>query len=166
MIAEEHHYRRVLISQIRKVYADSSAATPKKYSYAQWAYFLKLLGKDENDPSFHSQPPKKAKAEDMPDESNGKLDPGSQIQEDSESGKEEARWSWIGDRSPLMGDKEEAEWLLEQFFQRLEDSLHNPRREKEGHIDQKTTRHHEGDQSQTANIELSGQDSTRGDSTR
>jgi potassium channel subfamily K, other eukaryote len=36
---------------------------------------------------------------------------------------EEAKWSWIGPRSPLISEKEESEWLLEKLFQRLDESL-------------------------------------------
>lgn len=47
--------------------------------------------------------------------------------DDARSGK----WSWIGVRSPLMDEKEEAEWLLERFFERLEESLGAEARTKE-----------------------------------
>ena len=48
---------------------------------------------------------------------------------DSEAGKDQkgdeevTKWSWIGPRSPLMGEKDESEWLLEKLFARLEWSL-------------------------------------------
>ena len=151
MYTEEHHYRHVLISRIRKVWADSTSATPKKYSYAEWAYFLKLLGEDESDSSRHEaspSPPSDA-PEDMP-HSNRKesLDPDSPKPKGSEAGdhhnqqtvqapigkENEAKalssWSWIGSGSPLMGDKAEAEWLLEKLFQRLEESLHDVKKDK------------------------------------
>ncbi|OQV07573.1 hypothetical protein CLAIMM_11985 isoform 2 [Cladophialophora immunda] len=129
-----HHYRRLLISQIRRVYADASAATPKKYSYDEWQYFLKLLGEDEADPSYHRRAPthgemaKEAREAKENNNEGGNLDIGrkgaafdGERQEDQDV--QVAKWSWIGAQSPLMGDKEEAEWLLERLFERLEASL-------------------------------------------
>lgn len=144
------------------MWADSTAATPKKYRYAEWAYFLKLLGEDEGDSSLHEGPPSPtgAKKEDIPsDEQDGNLDPGSQRQRDFEAGGQEsaythpggkigdekvASWSWIGSRSPLMGDKAEAEWLLEKLFQRLEESLHDLKKEKEDPVKRETGKHQHG----------------------
>lgn len=152
----------MLISQIRKVWADSTAATPKKYSYAEWAYFLKLLGEDEGDSSLHEGPPSptKAKPEDIPsDEQDDNLDHGSQRQQNFEAGGQQgahtcpdgkvgdekvSSWSWIGSRSPLMGDKAEAEWLLEKLFQRLEESLHDLKKEKEDPVKRETAKYQHG----------------------
>ena len=116
----EHHYRHLLISQIPQVYADTKLATPKKYSYVEWSFFLRLLGEDESDSSLHRRPCSDPKAH-----SHHK-------HKDSQAGCEQApdedppdkpRWSWIGTLSPLMQDKDEAEWILERLFQRLEESL-------------------------------------------
>lgn len=43
-----------------------------------------------------------------------------------------------------MGDKAEAEWLLEKLFQRLEESLHDLKKEKAGSVDQETPKHDRG----------------------
>jgi potassium channel subfamily K len=141
---DEHHYRRVLISQLRRVYADTQAALPKKYTYDEWQYFLKLLGENEEDVRYHRKAPTHGQEERearQVEENNN--------QQGGQSGADEKRrgdmgrqggaytgerggddedvqvtkWSWVGAQSPLMGDKEEAEWLLERFFQRLEESL-------------------------------------------
>jgi potassium channel subfamily K, other eukaryote len=146
---DDHHYRHILISQIRKVYRDTNSSTPKKYSYGEWAFYLALLGEDENDSKFHRKAPikphdKKAK-EILPDKSrdaagekekeeyeapspteqqDGKDDssvPGVQKNEEKSAGV--VKWSWIGNRSPLMGDQSEPEWLLEKLFVKLEESL-------------------------------------------
>ncbi|KEF58671.1 uncharacterized protein A1O9_06597 [Exophiala aquamarina CBS 119918] len=149
---EAHHYRHSLISQIRRVYTDSASATAKKYSYAEWAYFLKLLGEDESDSSLHRKPRSSSRATvvDTPsDEQDGGQDHRSPRQKDFETGGQEiahsqssskiddeeiSRWSWIGSRSPLMGDKIEAEWLLEKLLQRLEESLHDLKKAKEDDV--------------------------------
>jgi potassium channel subfamily K, other eukaryote len=146
---DEHHYRHILISQLRKVYRDSNSSTPKKYSYGEWAFYLALLGEDENDSKFHRKAPiktheKKAK-EILPEKSgdaagenekeedeapspteqqDGKVDssvPG--VQKDEEKSEGVVKWSWIGNNSPLMGDQSEPEWLLEKLFAKLEESL-------------------------------------------
>lgn len=32
-------------------------------------------------------------------------------------------WSWVGNRSPLMGGQEESEWILDKLMERLQESL-------------------------------------------
>ncbi|EXJ57667.1 uncharacterized protein A1O5_12457 [Cladophialophora psammophila CBS 110553] len=120
---DAHHYRHVLLSQIRKVYADASAATPKKYSYEEWQDFFKLLGEDEADASYHRRAPAHG----------GKGNEAREAEKDHQADKDTqvAKWSWIDPQSPLMGDKEEAEWLLERLFQRLEESLHSDTKQTE-----------------------------------
>lgn len=155
---DDHHYRHILISQLRKVYRDSNASTPKKYDYVEWAFYLALLGEDENDKRFHRKAPVKttdkkvkevlkrdaegtaAVKEDIEatgdgdggddgdvngEEGTGNEDsavPG--VQKDTETTSDGfTRWSWIGNRSPLMGDQNEAEWLLDRLFNKLEESL-------------------------------------------
>jgi potassium channel subfamily K, other eukaryote len=130
-LQDEHHYRHVLISQLRRVYADSQAATPKKYTYEEWQYFLKLLGEDEEDASLHRRAPTHGEEEmeaamkernDDPDSSAKPDIAAAGRATDADDGRT-SKWSWIGVQSPLMADKEEAEWLLERFFERLEQSL-------------------------------------------
>ncbi|EXJ89409.1 hypothetical protein A1O3_02476 [Capronia epimyces CBS 606.96] len=150
----EHHYRHALLAQIRKVYADTMAATPKKYNYAEWTVFLKLLGEDEADPSYHKR------AVDLAHGSKGEETPKDSGQEATYSNQEgtgaeqKKKWSWIGDRSPLMGDMEESEWLLEKLFQRLEESLRGEGREKEEDTKRETSRNHPGEPSQPPETEV------------
>jgi hypothetical protein len=40
------------------------------------------------------------------------------------------KWSWVGERSPLMGGKEEAGWVLERLVRTLEWELEDSRREE------------------------------------
>ena len=144
-IAEDnHHYRHILISQLRKVYRDTNASTPKKYSYAEWAFFLALLGEDENDSKFHRKAPIKTKdrkvkdilktdndataaveKEETEDVEGSSPQEGEDGQADTNTDEEDGvtKWSWIGNRSPLMGDQSEAEWLLDKLFDKLEQSL-------------------------------------------
>ncbi|KIV80459.1 hypothetical protein PV11_07957 [Exophiala sideris] len=142
---DEHHYRHVLISAIRRVYADTTASTPKEYRYDEWVYFLRLLGEDEHDASAHRH------AAEIENETNrqqalemsgqeGAFASGSDKAPNKKG--EKVKWSWIGNRSPLMGDKEEAEWLLEKLFIRLEESLRGEGNEKEEQVKGETKRNH------------------------
>jgi potassium channel subfamily K, other eukaryote len=131
---DEHAYRREVLAQIRQCYADATAAQPKQYSYQEWAYFLKLLGEDEADEKYHLRASPSRK---QPRKKHGRALPG--MLEDGRGGQssivnphrsgdvddddEPVKWSWIGSKSPLMGDKDEAEWLLSKLFQRLEESM-------------------------------------------
>ena len=137
---DAHHYRRELIQQIRRVYADSAASEPKTYSYEEWAYFLKLLGEDESDERYHRRAQKHqnvgkkdckdknttyaAEAQRKYEDANKHNAPRPHSSENGEDDDEDiVQWSWIGPRSPLMGDKDEPEWVLEKLFERLEESM-------------------------------------------
>ena len=146
-IAEDiHHYRHILMTEIRHVYADVNSPKPKKYTYKEWSYFLKLLGEDERDPKYHRKAPidtgnsdLQKKTEAGPAETAegqngdslqgaGQNNTATRRSDNDQTGKKIKQWSWIGNRSPLMGNKGEAEWILEKLFIRLEDEL---KREKE-----------------------------------
>ena len=123
---DDHHYRHILISQIRKVWNDTNSSEDKQYTYAEWAYFLRLLGEDENDDRFHRRLPTKSALQDLHDrkKDDEKLDkaesrragqknavpgegPAPETDPKVEPTREEkdqkiTKWSWIGPRSPLM----------------------------------------------------------------
>jgi potassium channel subfamily K, other eukaryote len=141
LIQDIHHYRHLLITEVRNVYADMNSPKPKTYTYKEWSYFLKLLGEDEGDLKYHrkapmdtgnSDPQKKKDAETAEtaeEQKGGNLQGAGQNNTATErpgnnrAGKKIKRWSWIGGRSPLMSDKDEAEWILEKLFIRLEEGL-------------------------------------------
>ncbi|KAK5955134.1 hypothetical protein OHC33_003813 [Knufia fluminis] len=135
----EHHYRHLLISQIPKVYADTKLTTPKKYSYVEWSFYLRLIGEDESDSSLHRRPHAKPKAHSHHGNKHTQAaheqaplqpkSPGSRARDKDQH--TIPKWSWIGQHSPLMQDKDEAEWILERLFQRLEESLRAQSREFE-----------------------------------
>ena len=110
---------------------DTNADPPKRYSYAEWAYYLRLLGEDENDSRFHRKPPKKAALDDLEERKKeaknrsghavgniGLTTAGQAKRKDSMT-----KWSWMGPRSPLMAGDDEPSWLLEKLFAKLETSL-------------------------------------------
>jgi potassium channel subfamily K len=136
-----HHYRHILITEMRNVYADVNSPKPKKYTYKEWAYFLKLLGEDEGDLKYHRKAPmdtgysgaqKKADTEaaETAEAQNGDYrheagqnKTATERSDNDPVGKKIKQWSWIGNRSPLMANKDEAEWVLEKLFIRLEKQL-------------------------------------------
>ena len=112
-----HFYHFVLAKEIRHLMKDVHASPPMEYSYAEWAYYLKLMGQDENDPAFHRAPPIKPERRDGPALTQA-------VNPESEGpGRAMKRWSWLGNRSPLMGDKTESYWILEKLSATLEHEL-------------------------------------------
>lgn len=108
----KHDYRFLLIREARRVMKDVGTQPPKQYSYDQWSWFLRLLGESESDEKFHrdAELPDDVKAN-----AEGRHDVGRQHSV--------VPWSWLGERSPLLGDTEEAEWVLERLTVRLEEEL-------------------------------------------
>lgn len=114
-----HLYHYMLSHEIRQLMKDVQASPPKAYSYHDWAWYLKLLGQDEQDPKHHRSPP--IKPEQKADGTGSGLEHLGQGQGDSG----DLTWSWLGTRSPLMGNKTEAEWILEKLSKALEQELYN-----------------------------------------
>jgi potassium channel subfamily K len=112
-----HFYHYVLARELRTLMKDVEASPPKEYSYVEWAFFLKLIGQDEENADLHRPPPIKTEegdvSEEQPLEYVGKAD-------GADGG---LKWSWLGTRSPLMGSKSEAEWLLERVAAKMEKEM-------------------------------------------
>jgi potassium channel subfamily K len=111
-----HHY--MLVKAIRQVMKDVGSQPAKQYSYRDWSWFLRLLGEDEGDDGYHRQPPVDPSvdmAKGQPTMGGGRDDPANH--------QGTVQWSWVGTRSPLMGDLDESEWLLERLSERLEEFL-------------------------------------------
>lgn len=102
VVAENiHHHQYLLMRELREMFKWVNASPAKEFDYDEWIYFLKLLEEDQS-------------VEDMKRINDGKS---------QSEGKEETKWSWISHRSPLLGDKSEAEWLLEALANKLEKEL-------------------------------------------
>lgn len=116
-------YTVVLIDEISRVTQHLKSHPPRKYTFEEWAWFLRLIGEDEGSADTHKKPVaksrKKRKAEGI--EGSGDSDDPEHMQ-----------WSWVGSRSPLMGSQEEAEWILEKLEQRLAEELRAMRDEAWG----------------------------------
>lgn len=118
-----HDLAVVLIDEISRVTQHLKKHPPRKYSFEEWAWFLRLVGEDESRSDTHTKPvPKKRKKR-----SDGAVE-GDEGHEDNEN-PEKLQWSWVGSRSPLMGSQEEAEWILEKLEHRLAELLRGMRAE-------------------------------------
>lgn len=113
-----HFYHFVLAKELQKLMKDLNASPPKQYSYQEWTYYLKLLGQDEMNPSGHRTPstnPKRSR--------DHEAGIGAGAGTIRFGGEQVYAWSWLGTRSPLMGSKSEAEWILERLSMVLECEL-------------------------------------------
>lgn len=129
-LAEEHgknndelptsrrHYHSVLIKEIDKVMKHLNSSPPRKYTFDEWAWFLKLIGEDESSSEMHRSATKDAN----PD--------GDGVRMGKAGDGQHVKWSWVGDRSPLMGHKEESEWVLERLTRTLDRELDEMKREE------------------------------------
>ncbi|MCJ1393861.1 Potassium channel [Xylographa bjoerkii] len=122
-----HLYHYLLVKEIRRVMPEIGQTPPKKYSYHEWAWFLRLMGEDENSTKFHRKAPIKDAVSDSPQLQKAVTDVN--VKEDVG---EQNQWSWLGARSPLMGDTEEAEWVLERLSMTLERELKKQRDQQKG----------------------------------
>ena len=113
-----HEYHYQLIREFRKVMKHLNEDPPRQYTYEEWAWFLRLMGEDEDDHSFHRKP-----AIQIRDNHSGDREPDLQQGGMDEKRDEQNKWSWLGNRSPLMGSTGEAEWVLERLSITLEKAL-------------------------------------------
>lgn len=113
---DRHLYCFVLVRELRKLRKDMTTTPPKEYSYQDWAWYLKLIDQDESNADLHrkAKHSKSARGEEMKFEFAGRGDKG-----------EDLTWSWIGTRSPLMGNQTESEWLIDRVGNRLEEEYRN-----------------------------------------
>ncbi|EPE03864.1 potassium channel [Ophiostoma piceae UAMH 11346] len=140
-------YHCVLIDEIARVTEHLRHSPPRKYTFQEWAWYLRLIGEDEHNADHH----RKVKVTPAPrDRRRHKLGKrGSQNDvssgdatdaiDEQTSGVDSAdapgatrtstttgpsgQWSWVGARSPLMGSQEEGEWILDKLTKRLQAEL-------------------------------------------
>jgi potassium channel subfamily K len=108
-------YHYLLVHEIKKVMKDVGQEPPKKYSFNDWQWFLRLLGEQEDDEKFHRKPPVEATEEDL----------------QKSVGLGQVKWSWLGARSPLLGEMDEPDWVLDHLVQKLEQLLMAERHRKD-----------------------------------
>ncbi|KAI8635616.1 voltage-gated potassium channel [Xylariaceae sp. FL1651] len=124
-------YHLVLIDEIRRVTLHLKQSPPRRYTYQEWAWYLRLIGEDESDASTHRKPPKKPRKPDAEREPQpaGKSSANAATANNQQ---DRPKWSWVGHRSPLMDTREEAEWILDKLCQKLRDELRAIVEENEG----------------------------------
>ncbi|SLM35701.1 Two pore domain potassium channel domain [Lasallia pustulata] len=129
--AGKHYRHYLLMKEMKNVVQHLNASPPRQYSYAEWAWFLKLLGEDESASDHHR--------------SIGRIQIGEETgktKENAPAGAEEGDgevqvWSWMGPESPLMSSIEEPKWVLGRLMSTLEEELkqkgdeHDGRKSKE-----------------------------------
>ncbi|PGH14362.1 hypothetical protein AJ80_05952 [Polytolypa hystricis UAMH7299] len=108
----------VLIRELRKLYHDLRQDRHKMYTYNEWLFYLTLTGQHASCSSYIMIPPAESELSADPTVGHRILDHGRELKDDR-------KWSWIGKRSPLMGEKEEAEWLFDALSLTLEYELRN-----------------------------------------
>lgn len=118
---DRHDYAIVLIDEISRVTQHSKSQPPRKYSFEEWAWFLRLIGEDEANAETHTKP--------VPRSRSKQTGNAGDVGHEQGDHPEKLQWSWVGSRSPLMGSQEEAEWILEKLEQRLAKELRAMRNE-------------------------------------
>ena len=131
--ATSKNYRQyLLMKEMRNVVEHLDATPPRQYSFAEWTWFLKLLGEDESQPSRHLRPRDVHDAEmTIANGSNRHRGSGAentsrtpQDQDNDNNDKlDEQSWSWLGQRSPLMTATDEPKWVLNRLMGALEKEL-------------------------------------------
>jgi potassium channel subfamily K len=112
------HYRPyLLMKEMKNVLNHLNASPPRKYDYAEWTWFLKLMGEDEADEGLH-----RSLGETKESHHNGRPSIGTPV--DAMARNVDLQpWSWLGNRSPLMADVGEPRWVLEKLMSTLEAEL-------------------------------------------
>ncbi|KAL9596049.1 MAG: hypothetical protein Q9219_006065 [cf. Caloplaca sp. 3 TL-2023] len=128
----EYHYQ--LIREFRRVLRHVGEVPARRYTYEEWAWFLQLMGEDEGSGVGHRRAPVDVRRGSGGGGGEGEGEGGggkgvreergeSHLQQGSSADGGGGGWSWLGNRSPLMGEVEEAEWVLERLSARLEGEL-------------------------------------------
>ncbi|KAL8868302.1 MAG: hypothetical protein Q9174_005080 [Haloplaca sp. 1 TL-2023] len=119
MNKSKHSYHYLLIREIRSVLNHLDEQPPRRYSYEEWARYLKLMGENEDVSHSHRKPPAQISNEKTNDQLDMQQGPTDDVGEKDHG----QAWSWLGNRSPLMGDMNEPEWVLERLGATLEKEL-------------------------------------------
>ncbi|KAF2034373.1 hypothetical protein EK21DRAFT_107994 [Setomelanomma holmii] len=109
-----HFYHFVLAKEVRRLMKDLDTSPPKQYNYDEWTYYLRLIGQDEDDSSRHRRPEDQLQHNENDTPDIGTADDGGTV-----------AWSWLGIRSPLMGNTNEPQWLLQRLSATLEKEMRN-----------------------------------------
>ncbi|KAL8935435.1 MAG: hypothetical protein Q9216_005427 [Gyalolechia sp. 2 TL-2023] len=112
-----HEYHYQLIREFRNVLGHLNETPPRRYTYEEWAWFLKLMGEDEDNQRSHRKAPINVRS------SSHKKGQADIQQGPTHDKKQQRQWSWLGNRSPLMGEVDEPEWVLKRLSMTLEKEM-------------------------------------------
>ncbi|RYP22443.1 hypothetical protein DL765_001655 [Monosporascus sp. GIB2] len=127
-------YHLILIEEIVRVTKHLQQSPPRKYTFREWAWFLRLIGEDEGSVETHRRATGRLRSKErhIRPEQSGPNRNGQESRADTAEGAEASKWSWIGHRSPLMDTREEAEWILYRLEQKLREELQSVVTEQAG----------------------------------
>lgn len=109
------NFHFLLISEIQLVATHLKEPKPHRYTFDEWAWFLKLIGENEHSAETHCM----ARIVDN-HQRGGAINNGGQ----------ELGWSWVGSPNPLLSLLEESEWVFHRLAGRLCESLLTERRDQ------------------------------------
>ncbi|KAJ0161836.1 Outward-rectifier potassium channel TOK1 [Colletotrichum tanaceti] len=117
------NFHFLLISEIAAVRQHAKEKPARRYTYAEWAWYLKLIGEDESSSTTHRKA--RPHIHSRTKETEKETENGERSNESTRQGEypDEDKWSWVGPQSPLMGSQEECEWILEKLTDKLRDEL-------------------------------------------
>jgi potassium channel subfamily K len=119
------HYKQLLImKQMKQTIQHLDATPPRKYTYSEWCWILKLLGQDESSEEHHRSPHEVKKAQNAGELNGQTFDHGQAHAGQPESDGTVVPWSWLGHKSPLMSGIDEPKWVLDRLMDALERELH------------------------------------------
>lgn len=123
--ANKAEYHVTLIEEIGRVTQHLKSHPPRKYTFHEWAWYLRLIGEDEGDADKHHTPKAHTRDHKTIGHRLHKKRPAGygEGRDGDEERHKDGSWSWVGARSPLMGSLEEAEWVLEKLTERLTEEL-------------------------------------------
>ncbi|KAL7622240.1 hypothetical protein AAE478_007743 [Parahypoxylon ruwenzoriense] len=124
-------YHLILIDEIMRVTKHLQRSPPRKYTFKEWAWYLRLIGEDESSTETHRRPEHSSLVARALSRRGSRRGGGG-----APAVQGKPKWSWVGHRSPLMDTREEAEWILDKLEQKLREELQLAvRREGPGGMD-------------------------------
>lgn len=122
MLKSKRHYQHILIKEISGVIKHLDSDPPRKYTFDEWEWYLKLIGEDEDSLAMRGKDSIKPLA------SGGSSASAPGV--NGNNTEKRAKWSWVGNESPLMGNKKETEWVLARLTRTLERELKEMKEEE------------------------------------
>ncbi|KAJ6441601.1 potassium channel [Purpureocillium lavendulum] len=138
-----HDFSILLVSEIQTVARHAREARAKRYSFDEWAWYLRLIGEDERKPDTHKKAQPQARKSFKRDHKSHEKKPSASPQPAAARGDhgalnghddERVKWSWVDHQSPVFGEKGESDWILAKLVDRLRESLWTTKMELEDHL--------------------------------